>query len=189
MSGIVSMDAMKITVKDYLLHGVFISIYGWVKYIPSPLGDWLRLLVARPFFRASGKLRIYEGVTFWYPYRIRIGNNVTLNEWVYLSGFGDLTIGNNVRIGHRVSIITSDHVYSDLSKPIFLQGLVASPVIIEDDVWIGCNVTILKGVRVGLGAIIAAGAVVTKDVPPLMIVGGVPAHVISARNIDNSGDV
>lgn len=178
---------MKITVKDYLLHGVFVFTYGWVKYLPSPLGDWLRLVVVCPFLKACGKLRVYEGVTFWYPYRIKIGKNVTLNEWVYLSGFGGLTIGNNVRIGHRVSIITSDHVYSDLSKPIFLQGLIASPVIIEDDVWIGCNATILKGVVIGRGAIIAAGSVVTKDVPPFMIVGGVPAHVISSRNIDNPG--
>ncbi len=178
---------MEITIKDYLLHGVFVFSYGWVKYIPSPLGNWLRWLAVRPFLLACGKLRIYEGVTFWYPYRIKIGEDVTLNEWVFLSGFGELAIGDNVRIGHRVSIITSDHIYTDIFTPIFRQGLSAAPVLIEDDVWIGCNATILKGVRIGRGAIVAAGAVVTKNVPPLAIVAGVPACVISTRNTLSSG--
>jgi acetyltransferase-like isoleucine patch superfamily enzyme len=174
---------MKITAKDYLIHGVFIFLYGWVKYIPSPLGDWLRILVARPFLSSCGKLRIYEGVTFWYPYRIKIGSNVSLNEWVYLSGFGGLAIGNNVRIGHRVSMVTSDHIYDDLSIPIVEQGLITAPIRIDDDVWIGCNVTILKGVIIGRGAIVAAGAIVTKDVEPFSIVGGCPAKVIAYRGI------
>jgi len=176
---------MKITIKDYLLHGIFIFTYGWVKYIPSPLGDWLRLLLARLFLCSCGKLRVYEGVTFWYPYRIKIGNDVTLNEWVYLSGFGGLTIGNHVRIGHRVSIVTSNHMHLDIDTPTFRQGLVASPVVVEDNVWIGCNATILKGVQIGRGAIIAAGAVVTKNVTPFAIVGGVPARVISSRASHN----
>jgi acetyltransferase-like isoleucine patch superfamily enzyme len=78
-------------------------------------------------------------------------------------------------------------VYSDISTPIFRQGLVTAPVFIEDDVWIGCNATILKGVRIGRGAIVAAGAVVTKNVPPLAIVAGVPACVISSRDTLNDG--
>lgn len=175
---------MKITAKDFAIHAVFIFIYGLLKYIPSPLGDWLRWLLVRPFLKsAGGKLRIYEGVTFWYPYRISIGNNVSLNEWVYLLGFGGLTIGNDVRIGHRVSIITSDHQYSDPSRPIVEQGLSAAPVVIEDDVWIGCNATILKGVRIGRGSVIAAGAVVNQDVAQNTVVGGVPARVISTRGV------
>lgn len=174
---------MKVKLQDYLIHGIFVFVYGWVKYIPSPIGDWLRWLVVMPFLsRFSRRLRIYEGVTFWYPYRIKIGRNVTLNEWVYLSGFGGLAIGNDVRIGHRVSIVTSDHVYADILVPIHKQGLIDAPVVIEDDVWIGCNATILKGVKIGKGAIIAAGAVVTKNVDAFSIVGGVPARFISSRN-------
>lgn len=171
----------RITNIDYLIHGIFVFTYGWVKYVPSPIGDWLRILVARPFLFSCGRVRLYEGVTFWYPYRIKIGNNVTLNEWVYISGFGGVTIGDNVRIGHRTSIVTSDHEYSDVATPIYKQGLVSSPVVIEEGVWIGCNVTILRGVRIGHGAIIAAGAVVIKDVLPLTVVGGIPARIISSR--------
>lgn len=170
-----------ITTRDYILHALYLPGYGLVKYLPSPIGDCLRWLITRPFAGALGRARIYEGVTFWYPYRIRIGRNVTLNEWVYLGGFGGLTIGSNVRIGHRTSVITSDHVYDDLSVPIHEQGLIPGEVVIEDNVWIGCNVTILKGVRIGRGAIVAAGAVVTRDVPPYAIVAGVPAKPIGAR--------
>lgn len=172
---------MKISFKDYVIHAIYIPIYGIVKYLPSPLGDWLRRWLTLPFTITLGKVRIYEGVTFWYPYRISIGNDVTLNEWVYLSGFGGLRIGDHVRIGHRVSIITSDHCHDDINIPICQQGLISAAVVIEDNVWIGCNVTILKGVRVCEGSIIAAGAVVTSDVPANAIFGGVPAKLIGFR--------
>lgn len=179
---------MKISTKDYLIHGLYLPVYGLVKYLPSPFGDWLRRWLTHPFAAHLGKVRIYEGVTFWYPYRIHIGNDVTLNEWVYLSGFGGLRIGDHVRIGHRTSIITSDHRYEDMSVPIYRQGLISGEVIIEDDVWIGCNVTILKGVTIGRGAIVAAGAVVTRDVPTNTIFGGVPAKLIGFRGQDKADE-
>jgi acetyltransferase-like isoleucine patch superfamily enzyme len=177
----------KIARRDYFLHLLYVPAYGMVKYLPSPIGDWLRSFVTRPFTRSLRGVRIYEGVTFWYPYRIQIGHDVTLNEWVYLGGFGGLKIGNHVRIGHRTSIVTSDHVYDDLSLPIHEQGLVHAEVVIEDNVWIGCNVTILKGVRIGGGAIVAAGAVVTRDVPAYAIFGGVPAQQIGTRDRSHAG--
>jgi len=169
------------TYRDYFIHGTFFLFYGLVKYLPSPLGDILRYIIVKPFIKKIGKVRIYEGVTFWFPYRIKIGNHVTLNEWVYLSGFGEIEIDDNVRIGHRTSIITSDHVRPSRKTPIFKQGIIAGKVKIKKDVLVGCNVTILKGVTIGRGAIIAAGAVVDKDVPPYEIFGGVPAKKISQR--------
>lgn len=169
------------SIQDYLIHGVYFFFYGLVKYFPSPIGDHLRYLFTLPFIKKMGKVRIYEGVTFWYPYRIKIGGRVTLNEWDYLSGYGGIEIEDNVRIGHHVSIITSDHLHDRKDLPVYKQGLVSAKVKICRDAWIGCNVTILKGVTIGKGAIIAAGAVVNKDVPEYTIVGGVPAKKIKKR--------
>ncbi|HPL95325.1 MAG TPA: acyltransferase [bacterium] len=167
--------------KDYFRHGIFFNLYGLFKYLPSPLGDVLRYLIIKIFIKEIGRVRIYEGVTFWYPERIKIGDKVTLNEWVYLNGYGGLTIEDGVRIGERTSIITSDHTFEKKDIPIYQQAIIGSQVIIEKNVWIGCHVVILKGIRIGEGAVIAAGAVVTKDVPSFSVVAGVPAKIIKQR--------
>jgi acetyltransferase-like isoleucine patch superfamily enzyme len=170
-----------ITWKDFFIHGIFFTLYGLVKYLPSPIGDILRYWIAKPFIKKLGKVRIYEGVTFWYPYRIQIGDNVTLNEWVYISGYGNVKFGNDTRIGHRCSILTSKHNFTNCNLPIRKQSITANSVNIHEDVWIGCNVTILDGVTIGKGAIIGAGAVVTKNVPAYTVAGGVPAKIINTR--------
>lgn len=171
----------EIQIKDYILNGLFINLYFPFKYLPSPVGDIFRYLVVKIFIKKIGKCRIYEGVTFWYPYNIEIGNNVTLNEFVYFSGYDGIVIKNNVRIGTHSTFITSDHIYDDIETPIYKQGLISAPIILEDDVWIGANVTVLKGVKIGRGAIIAAGAVVNTNVPEYTIFGGIPARLLKTR--------
>jgi acetyltransferase-like isoleucine patch superfamily enzyme len=166
---------------DYLVIGIFFLLYGLVKYFPSPIGDRFRYAIAKPFVGKMGKVRLYEGVTLWYPYKIFIGHNVTLNEWVYIDGFGGVEIGDSARIAHRATILSSDHCHEDTTRPIYQQGIRVAKTIIGDDVWIGANAVIMPGVRIGRGAIIAAGAVVTKDVPVFAIVAGVPAKIISSR--------
>ncbi len=99
---------------------------------------------------------------------------------------GDITIGNNVMMGPDVIIYTANHKYDRIDIPMMDQGSTEEkPVIIEDDVWIGRRAIILGGVTVGKGSIVGAGAVVTKDVPPYAVVGGVPAKVIKSR-IENN---
>ena len=111
--------------------------------------------------------------------RLHIGNYTHINRGCLIDARGGITIQNSVSISHNVSIITGSH---DVQSPIFMG--VFKPITIEDYVWIGANATILQGVTVGKGAVISAGAVVTKDVEPYSIVAGVPAKTIGKRTTD-----
>lgn len=108
---------------------------------------------------------------------IEIGNYTHINRDVFLDGRGSIFIGNNVSISHNVSIVTGSH---DCNSSNFYGRYL--PIKIDDYAWIGINAIILQNVKIGKGAVVAAGAVVTKDVPPYAIVGGSPAKIIGYRN-------
>ena len=91
---------------------------------------------------------------------------------------GPVTIGNHVNLAQGITVTALNHNFSDPDKRIDEQGVSTSPVTIGDDIWIGANAVILPGVTIGSHAVVAAGAVVTKDVPPHTLVAGVPAKVI-----------
>jgi len=114
---------------------------------------------------------------------ISIGNKVLINIDCDLSGHenGEIIIGNNVMLAPRVVVLGAMHAHENRNIPIREQGMIAGQVTIENDVWIGTNAVINPGVRIGTGAVIGANAVVTKDVEPYTIVGGVPARVIGYR--------
>ena len=168
---------------DFLIHGLYFNFYFVVKYLPPPIGDILRFIVSKPFFKRLRWCKIGEGTTIWYPYRIEVYEKVTINENNYLNGIGGLIIHKETRIGKGRTLITSDHVYNDRNSPIYKQGIIKDKTIINEGVWMGSNVTVLKGVTIGKGAIIAAAAVVNKDVPPYAIVAGVPAKIIKYREL------
>lgn len=107
---------------------------------------------------------------------IRIGENTVINRNCYLDGRMGIDIGNRVNVSFGTTILTLQHDCHDPSFPA-IGGLVK----IKDYVWIGANVTILPSITIGEGAVVAAGAVVTKNVPPYTIVGGVPARIIGKR--------
>ena len=109
-----------------------------------------------------------------YGQNISIGKNVFINSGCCFQDQGGIEIGDNVLIGQQVVIATLNH---DLI-PQKRASMIASPVKIGNDVWVGAHATILSGVTIGDGAVIAAGAVVTKDVEANTVVGGVPAKVI-----------
>ena len=90
---------------------------------------------------------------------------------------GPVTIGNHVNLAQGITVTALNHNFSDPSLPIDVQGISTMPVVIEDDVWIGANAVILPGVRIGRHSVVAAGAVVTRDVPSGSLVAGVPATV------------
>lgn len=112
---------------------------------------------------------------------LTVGAGTAIGAYCWIGASGHVSIGCDVLLGPRVVIVPENHVFADSSRPIKEQGVERSDVVIEDDCWIGCNVTILAGVTIGRGSIVAAGAVVNRDVAPFSIVGGVPARVLSRR--------
>lgn len=112
---------------------------------------------------------------------ILIGENSSIGAFNYIDGNGDVEIGNNVRIGPHCAIYSANHTFDDIDNPIANQPLNYSRVIIEDNVWIGSHSVILAGVKVGTGAVIAAGSVVNKNVEPFTMVAGVPAKLTKKR--------
>lgn len=135
----------------------------------------------RLFYRMAG-IKIGKGSTihtkarFYDPRNIVIGEDTIIGEGVVLDGRDMLTIGNHVDIATEVMIYNSQH---DVNQENF--AATNAPVKIEDYVFIGPRVIILAGITIGKGAVVGAGAVVTKDVPPFAIIGGVPAKIIGER--------
>jgi acetyltransferase-like isoleucine patch superfamily enzyme len=112
---------------------------------------------------------------------ISMGSKCTVNSYAILYGHGGLQIGNGVRIAPLVMLMPMNHIYKDPHVPIRKQGIKAQGLKIEDDVWFGAGAIVLDGVTIGRGAVIGAGAVVTKDIPPYSVAVGVPARVIKKR--------
>lgn len=116
---------------------------------------------------------------FWQPgVGIRIGNNVGVGPACYIGGQGGVTIGDDVIIGPGAMIVSEDHNFDDPSQPIRVQGTRRRQVTIQANCWLGGRAIILSGVTIGQGSVIAAGAVVTRDVPPRSVVAGVPGRVV-----------
>ena len=113
--------------------------------------------------------------------RISIGQDSILYHGSNLFGAGRISIGKMVHIAGHVDMISTNRVFMDSKVPIKHQGMRVAPIVIGDDVWIGAHAVILSGVTVGKGAVVAAGAVVTRDVPEMAVVAGVPARIVKQR--------
>lgn len=118
---------------------------------------------------------------------VTLGANCTVNAYACIAG--KVTCGDHVRIASHAQIMGFNHGYEDPDVPIARQPHESRGVVIEDDVWIGANAVVLDGVRIGHGAVIAAGATVTRDIPPFTIAGGVPAKPIRRRGEKRDVDI
>ncbi|MEI8067865.1 MAG: acyltransferase [Candidatus Shapirobacteria bacterium] len=132
--------------------------------------------VNMPFFNST----IHIGANFFNPENITIGKDTIIGDHCFLDGRDKLTIGNHVGIASQVLIYNDEH---DINSEDY--GNSFGPVEIGDYVFIGPRAIILPNIKIGKGAVVAAGAVVTKDIPEFEIWGGVPAKKISDRKIDN----
>lgn len=145
------------------------------------VGKWLRYQCCRRLFKRCGTdVNVEKGADFLFGDTIEIGNRsgVGVDAWIR----AEVVIGNDVMMGPRVTIYGRYHNFDRVDIPMVEQGMgVYEKILIEDDVWIGAGVIILRGVKIGKGSIIGAGSVVIKSVPPYAIVSGNPAKIIRKR--------
>lgn len=149
--------------------------YFWINIGQKPIRAFCGKLILEKCGRG---VNIEKGAHF--PSSVELGDNSGIGIRAQING--KVIIGKNVMMGPEVCIYTRNHEFDRTDIPMNRQDFTPEkPVFIEDDVWIGARVIILPGVHVGTGAVIGAGAVVTKDVPAFAVVGGNPAHIIKMR--------
>ena len=158
-----------------LINSFLILIVGY-----TPIHHFRRFFYRLCGMKISKGSAVHMFASIYKASGISIGKDSIIGEWVVLDGRDKLTIGNNVNIATGVMIYNGEHDINDENfKPTF------APVVVEDYVFIGPRSIILPGVTIKKGAVVAAGAVVTKDVEEFTIVGGIPAREIGDRQIKN----
>ena len=151
-----------------------------ISLTPGMMGRFLR----RRFWgigSVGDNVNIDEGCWFSHPENLMLDDNVKINKWCMLNAGGGIEIGRNTLLGPGVIIWSQNHKYMRRDMPVNRQGYTYERVIIEEDVWVAARATILPGVRIGKGAVVGAGAVVTGDVASFAIVAGVPARQVKVR--------
>jgi len=143
------------------------ELYARKGYGRLVVGRWVHL-------GAGNKLRCHEG-------NLRIGDKCVFGKDNVVNCYLDIEFGESTIVADWVYVCDFDHVYADITRPIKDQGIVKTPVRIGPDVWMGTKVTVLRGVTIGHGSVLAANSVINRDVPPMSVVGGVPAKVLKNR--------
>lgn len=135
----------------------------------------VRRLLSELFgYTVPASLRVFPPFYTDFGKNITVGENVFINACCHFQDHGGVTLGEGCQIGHNVVFATLNHGLSPEERPITYPA----PIVLERNVWVGSNATILQGVTIGENAVVAAGAVVTRDIPANTIVGGVPAKFI-----------
>ncbi len=162
---------------------LWLSYLGFVLFLATLVGFLPCHALRRFIYRYVFRVRLGRGSTihwqckFFHPAGVTIDDHTSIGNNAFLDGRGGLTIEDCVVTAAETAVFTWQH---DINSANF--AVVSAPVVIEDYVYIGPRVTILPGVHIGRGAVVAAGAVVTHDVPDYAVVGGVPARFIRERS-------
>lgn len=185
------------------------KLVHWSILIPNQTRPrlWIKYLV-NPFYHKKGKgacirRRTRLDVVPWN--RFELGEDSTIEDFSAINNgvgpviignqtkiglsntiIGPVTIGNNIRFAQNITLSGLNHNYQDTSLPIHEQGVSTAPIVVEDNSWIGANVVVVAGVTIGKHCIVAAGSVVTKDVPPYSVVVGNPARIVKQFNFQTN---
>ncbi len=154
----------------------------WFRKTTGHKGLVIRYALVKTLAKSCGdNVSIHPDVYLFSVAQLTLGNNVSIHPMCYIDAAGEICIGNDVSIAHATTVLSTTHTFGDPDVPIKDQPIEKHKTVIEDNVWIGAKATVLCGNTVHSGAVVAAGAVVTRDVPANSIVGGVPAKVIKER--------
>ena len=156
--------------------------------LPRGPGVWARGRFLGLFLARLGEgTVIQDNLRVNSPENVSIGAHCSFGEDIFITGGGGVTIGDYVGLGPDVKIWSVNHRFADPDIPWMLQGYEKSPVVIEDDVWLGANTFVKPGITVGKGAIVSAGTILSKSVPPFSIVAGNPGRVVGWRKRPEDG--
>lgn len=157
-----------IRTEGFVFIGPRVELHARRGYGRLTLGRWVVL-------GAGNAIRCHEG-------NVRIGDKAVFGRDNTINAYLDVEIGSDCLLADDIYICDFDHRFDDLDTPIRKQGIVTSPVTIGPDCWIGEKATILRGVTIGEGSVVASHSLVNRDVPARAIVGGVPAKVLKKRD-------
>lgn len=153
-----------------------------IRLSPRPCFGWRRMILRLFGARVGRNVHLYSSTRIYMPWNVEIGDWAAIGEEAFIYSLGKVYIGARAALAYRAHVCAGTHDFSDPSLP-----LLKPPVVIEDNVWIGTDAFIGPGTTICNGAIIAARAVVVKDVPSLHIVAGNPARQIGVRQWPDKG--
>ncbi|MCD6298163.1 MAG: acyltransferase [Deltaproteobacteria bacterium] len=153
-----------------------------IRNLPGGFGKEIRKRYLKKHFKACGAgLVLHEDLRFRNIQNLSLGDSVRIGPGCFVQAAGGVTIGNNVLLGPRVMICSTNHVYALREMPIMEQGYENRPVSIGDDVWVGANAFILPGRIIGRGCVVAASSVVKGNIQPFSVMAGNPARKVKTR--------
>jgi acetyltransferase-like isoleucine patch superfamily enzyme len=171
--------AVLIKVNSFFPRSVNRFLFSFFRNTIGRIGLLIRYVLVKNLSESCGEnVSIHPGVYLFHLNKVCFGDNISIHPMCYIEGAGGLMVSSNVSIAHSVSILTTNHSWSDLNTPIKYNSETFEKIVIDDDVWIGCGSRILSGVTINKRSIVAAGAVVNKDVMTNSIYGGIPARLI-----------
>ena len=163
-------------IMDYFVN----KLIGLLPDVPFLNSFKSKLMIARGA-KIGSRLKMFEGIHIDRFHKLIIGDDVSIGIRATIIAVGGVEIGSRTMIGHGSKIISAGHNIPENKGSMRFSGAYLNKITIENDVWVGAQAVILPGVTIGKGAVIAAGAVVTKTIKPFSVVGGVPAKLIKTR--------
>ncbi|MGF2120304.1 acyltransferase [Enterococcus casseliflavus] len=159
-----------------------IKLFNSVRNVQGYKGLAIRYVLLKTIAERCGdNVSIHPNVFIFNIENLYIGNNVSIHPMCYIECFGGLEIQDDISIAHSTSIVTTEHIFLDINQKINNQGIRKCPIIIKNNVWIGCKVTILGNTTIESGVVIGANSLVKKRIEKNLVVGGNPLQIIKER--------